>query len=251
MIKSSVERNAFINKLDLGPTPKSIQALSAKPAVLADNKESASVDAGSVISFTANITGQAKSDVLNSTLLAQLAANKQHDRVKDAVNWYKFYFDVLNNVGWNTQNYNFLQYNAGGSTFIIDQAIISLLAAIATQEEAAMAEKALTALKNLSNSDNRFVIWDVSTHGTGNGNFQLGTAAQSGSSVTMSSGGVYFSASQVDARFLWSTYSSTNASVFHNTSKYTLDEDVYKQVRDGIVQKLGDRAKQFVADLEI
>ena len=42
---------------------------------------SAAVDAGSVVAFTDALDGQQKADVLNSTLLAQLAANSRHDRL--------------------------------------------------------------------------------------------------------------------------------------------------------------------------
>lgn len=37
---------------------------------------------------------------MNSTLLAQLAANKKFDRETDTANWYSEYANVLETVGW-------------------------------------------------------------------------------------------------------------------------------------------------------
>jgi len=64
---------------------------------------SANVDAASVVTFVDGLSQQQKEDVLNSTLLAQLATNKQHNRERDMVGWYGTYRSVLEQVGWVSQ----------------------------------------------------------------------------------------------------------------------------------------------------
>src|ERR1043166_957342 len=64
---------------------------------------SANVDAASLVTFTDGVSGQQKEDVLNSTLLAQLAANRKHDRERDTVGWYGLYRTVLEQGGWISQ----------------------------------------------------------------------------------------------------------------------------------------------------
>jgi hypothetical protein len=64
---------------------------------------SAYVAAASVVSFTDGVSGQQKEDLLNSTLLAQLAANHRFDREKDTLNWYEAYRTVLRGVGWRSE----------------------------------------------------------------------------------------------------------------------------------------------------
>jgi len=49
------------------------------------------VDTGSVVCFNSNVQLQQRDDVLESTLLAQLAANKKYDRFTDSTEWYKFH----------------------------------------------------------------------------------------------------------------------------------------------------------------
>jgi hypothetical protein len=79
---------------------------SGSSAALADpgpQPHSAYVAAASVVSFADGVTGQQKEDLLNSTLLAQLAANHRFDREKDTLNWYEAYRTVLQGVGWRSE----------------------------------------------------------------------------------------------------------------------------------------------------
>ncbi|MXP65871.1 hypothetical protein E0493_21195 [Roseomonas sp. M0104] len=72
-------------------------------AALADDQpqpRSAYVVAASIVTFVDGVPKQQKEDLLNSTLLAQLAANRQRDREKDTLNWYRTYRGVLERLGW-------------------------------------------------------------------------------------------------------------------------------------------------------
>ena len=55
-----------------------------------------------------------KSDILNSTLLAQLF--NAHDRYKQTDQRYKFYVNVLGKVGWVIQDVRFEEYTSHGET---------------------------------------------------------------------------------------------------------------------------------------
>ena len=46
--------------------------------------------------------------MLNSTLFAQLAANKKHDRQNETTDWYNYYKYVLETVGWNVQSFEYV-----------------------------------------------------------------------------------------------------------------------------------------------
>jgi hypothetical protein len=60
-----------------------------------DTTDSGYVDAGSLISFVAGVSAENRADILNSTLLAQLAANKQYNREQQTQEWYGMYREVL------------------------------------------------------------------------------------------------------------------------------------------------------------
>jgi hypothetical protein len=92
---------------------------SGSPAALSDpgpQQHSSYVAAASVVSFADGVTGQQKEDLLNSTLLAQLAANGRFDRERDTPNWYELYRTVLNGVGWRSEVVPPIRRPPGGTT---------------------------------------------------------------------------------------------------------------------------------------
>lgn len=255
------ELNQFIASLDLPDveTNERMQnsalaftSSQARPALAVDpSKPQGYVDAGSTISFVANVSSQAQDDVLNSTLLAQLAANKQYDREKDTQNWYRSYTDTLGKVGWVIQSFSFQKYQASGSSFRVDKVVLDILAAIASQNEIAIVQQTMNALKSLSDNDNRLVLFSTQSSSQSAGNFQISTANETNGQVAMKLGAFYFSSSQSSTRFLWASYSSSNSSIYQGAQTVTLNGSTYSQVRQQIIDKLGDRARQFIANLDI
>lgn len=217
----------------------------------AKTEPSAAVVDGSLISFVANLPLQSQQDVLNSTLLAQLAANKQFDREKQTVEWYKFYRNVLENLGWVVQEFSFLKYHPSGNSFTVDQAVIKILEAIATGAEVAVVAATIGALKALGADSGPMVLWNSATSSVSAGNFQIGVANLSGGVVMLKIGAFYFTTTQTTDSFLWFSYSSSQMDLYHGGQPMNLNELVYAQVRQAVIDKLGDRATTFVADLPI
>lgn len=213
------------------------------------NRKSASIVAGNLVSFTANLSGQDKHDVQNSILLAQLVASGKYDRNDKSKEWYDYYFDILTNLGWIIQSAPFIPYEASGSTVKIQEAIIGLLAAIATQDVILIVKQALDALKSLHQKNKGFVIWDRSTHSKKNANFQLSAARKDNTSIALSATNVYFTASQTDTKFLWISYSKARVSLQYKNSVLTLNEKVYSDIRDSVAEKLKDRRSDYVDNL--
>lgn len=242
------QRLDFISSLDL---PSESGAYMRHVLRLAENPRTAYIDAGSAISFVAGVSQQSQSDCLNSTLLAQLAANRQYDREKDTVNWYNFYKTVLENVGWAIQNFTFLKYNASGASFTMDQVVLDLIAAIATQDEIAALQATISAMRALSNGDGRLVLFESSSHSASQGNFQIATANEYGGALSMRVAASYFSTQQSVTNVLWFSFSSSSTSLYNGAQTMTLDKQVYQQVRQAIIQKLGDNARNFVKNLPI
>ena len=91
---------SFVKQLELAPMAEDqVQlALRAKSSAVKEQKEQGFVDAGSLVSFTKKLSRVHKSDVLNSTLLAQLTADKKYNRNKDTDKWNEIYINV--GEGW-------------------------------------------------------------------------------------------------------------------------------------------------------
>ena len=93
---------SFINQLELEDQVDS-----------ATSKQQGSVSGGSVTSFTSKLSIVQRSDVLNSTLLAQLAAGKDYNRTTQITEWYKKYIYVLGKIGWVVQDFEFEKIRGG------------------------------------------------------------------------------------------------------------------------------------------
>ena len=122
-------RIKFLTEIEIAE-PRKIKGELLKFKAATNGARSGYVNDGSLVSFVAGVDKQFQEDVLNSTLLAQLAANKKFDREQDSRNWYTFYKTVLENVGWTLQGFGFTQFNVSGGSFSCDKAVLEILTAI-------------------------------------------------------------------------------------------------------------------------
>jgi hypothetical protein len=221
------------------------------PLAATDAAPSASVDAGSTVSFVAGVPKQTQEDCLNSTLLAYLAANFQFNRFNDIQNWYSFYQDVLTNIGWDPQQFDFTQFTTSGDSFTVDQAILQLIQSIGTADELQVITATINALKSLARTDDRLVLWESNTHTDRAGNFQVNAVKMSDGIPVMSFTAYNFQASQTVDQLLFFSFSNSTDTMFQSGQSMSLDLDVYSQVRQAIKQKLGANAVNFVKDIQI
>jgi hypothetical protein len=209
------------------------------------------VDAGSVVSFVGSIDGQVRSDVLNSTLLAQLWANQNAQRDDDAEAWYKTYFDTLGHIGWVLQAKQFNRYEGTGESITMDQAVLGIISAIATQNELAAIKATLDALNSLANDDHRIVLFDKQSHSGGHGNFQIAACTVTDGSPALKLGAFYFSTTEVVDRFLWFSFANSTIQIYNAVQSATLDTDLYAQIRQDVLDKLAGSGKDYLAGIQL
>lgn len=190
---------------------------------LRERKEQGFVDCGSLVSFTENLSGQNKEDILNSTLLAQLAADKKYNRETQHDEWYKFYMKVLERVGWVEQNLTFDQYKSKQSSFEISEVVIELLVSLVGEGNPQMIDVVKKTLEALKNSSATIKLFGSNSSSTKSGNFQIVpcTLDKSGQ-VTVGFIGCYFQASNVDRSFLFFTYNHSDIKLFKSANFLTL-----------------------------
>lgn len=257
------DKVAFVNSLPL-PSPEeykdlTIQVTEAKKSEsyqsrsqAAPGQDSAQVNDGSLTSFLGDITGQAKSDVMNSTLLAQLSSNVTVDRYTKPIDWFKNYVNILENVGWNLPGWAFKEYKSSGTTVNLDKAVLEIAGAIATGNDLAILTATMGALETLGDDSAPMRIWEAGAESQGNGTFQIMPCSMAGNgNVIMILTGMQFKATHHEGRFLWWSWSSDNIKIQSAVAKAELNNDVYSIVRNDIIKKLGDRATTFVADLPL
>lgn len=243
---------------------------------------SANVVAASVVAFADGIFGQQKEDLLNSTLLAQLAANQKHDRVKDTIKWYELYRSVLEKLGWSTEKqisrggllaharpipdredlpsprplpgrlsqFRFAPVTVDRPRFTADTTVLTLLRKKVNEEAFGATQTALETLRGLDDRDRRVVIFESSSHSAGRGNFQIvAVSAGPGGVLQMTIAAVFFVTTEKVSRVLSFHFAGSNTQMFQARDTLTLNPTVYDAVRDQVIQQLGDQASAYIDEI--
>jgi hypothetical protein len=212
----------------------------------------AAVNAGSVLGFTGTVSAQQKADVLNSVLLAQLTANARHDRHRDVMNWYEAYHATLLEVGWELSKFNFTKHNPGHPRFNLRSGTIDLMRGHATDAEIIVVHSAMGALDGLDDGARPVVIFESNAHDVAAGNFQIvSCGAGPGHRVIMTIAAFYYATSEPVRRVLGFDFSRDGTRMDQARNTVVLKENVYAKFREKVTQRLGARAFDFIADLQI
>jgi hypothetical protein len=247
------ELQRYVRELEIAiPTVAPASSSHVRLALAADPTQPAGyVDAGSLVSFVAGVSQQNQDDVLNSTLLAQLHADKRFHRFDQPLEWYDAYRGVLGNVGWVIQQWVFQKDTSKTFTITMSEEILKALERVLTKGEFRVVSAAMDALRALSDGSGRLVLFDSESSSGSNGAFQISAASETGGRVAMTLGAYHFTSTQSEKRFLWFPFKSVDTNFFHAQQSVTLNKGQYDTVRQDIINKLGAAAKQFVASLDI
>ncbi len=212
----------------------------------------AAVDVGSLLSFVAGVDANDRSDVLFSVQLAQRAADAAFDRFAETKPWYGKYNEVLEAVGWTTEQFAFAAHKQGEGEFKMNDAALGVITAIATGGQLLVIKAAISALGKLADKDGAITIFDYHAARDGAGNFQLGAVEKSPDGVlSMAAGSFYFRSTEQRRKFLFFSWGRNQVNFWAAAQKMTFNTLIYAKLRDMVAKKLGDQALSFVANLDI
>jgi hypothetical protein len=212
--------------------------------------ESAAINTGSLLSFVAGVSGQEQQDVLYSVQLAARAASGAADRFTQTPLWYQKYVEVLENLGWASEQLVFSQFEQREGEFRMDQAALAVITAIATQNQLAVLRASVEALEGLAEDDKTIRLFDFHASLESSGNFQLGSVqrAESGA-LTMALGAFYFHALDERRRFLFFKWGRQQVHFWTAAQRMTLNTDFYALRREQVRAKIAADADQYVSQL--
>ena len=210
----------------------------------------AKVVADSLASFSSELSTQQMHDVQNSTLLAQLAATKKFPDKRDVGDWYKFYCNVLSNVGWDIQTFGFDEYKSHQASFKLSEVTLELLSALVGNDKQLLTVVKET-LNSFAKSSEGLTLFATNSASGQHGRFQILPCTVKNGQVSLASITAYFEASQVSNDYFFFTYRSKDITMHKSSQVLTLDEEVYGKVRQEVIDKLGKNAYTFVKNLQI
>lgn len=223
----------------------------APPMVIPAELEAA-VNAGSLLSFVEGLSGPEKEDVLYSVQFAQRAASKAFDRFAETRNWYRKYGEVLEALGWTTEQFAFVAKDQSEGDFRMDKEALSIISAISTQNQLAVITKSIEALSKLADGDGPLSIFDFQTSTEDAGNFQIGAVQKAANgSLNMALGAFYFRAAQRRRKFLFFSWGGAQVNFYTAAQKLTFNTTLYGQVREQVLTKLGAQASKYIGEISL
>ncbi|TDE14825.1 hypothetical protein [Dyadobacter psychrotolerans] len=236
---------------DLSNTFPISRDLETKDLPTTEGIEQSFMNAKSIVSFVSEIDGQRRDDVLNSVLLAQLAANKLFPGDDQSLEWYKEFVNVLNNIGWNIQAAEFTHFESREHVFDIQNVIIDILLTAFGGTFIKVITKTLDAIKGLADSNGKITVFEKNTHSLSKGAFQIGLAKVENEAVSLQIGTFLITSSNEIKRILFFKTTKDKTSLDYCSRTGTLNEQIYATIRESVVEKLGGKVTEFIAEVEI
>jgi hypothetical protein len=242
------ERLIFIDNLPALPTPahKAIRSFSADVPI-DPTKESGYVGPGMMNLFVPGVSVQNQEDVNNCKLLMQNAASQQYDKVKELHQWYKFYTEGLHKLGWTINkihDQNKVIEKTGLTMDAVAFDILQSLVGANAPQLAALAGKAVLGVKN---DEGLVEIYNRNASKGYEATFDISPAWQTPEGLPM----MILSCSSVDVResnrgILWWKSTTKSTKVISQATPVFLNTQIYSRIRDGVIDKLGNAATDFL-----
>ena len=203
-----------------------------------------------IIHFDGNVITQKRLDVLNSILIAQLAADKQFSAAEQGVEWQNFFISVLIKIGWTIETSGFSSFNSSTSIFETGSAIIEIMSAAFGTYGIGIIYKALSAVRAMDETQ-MMKDFEKNTHSSTKGLF-LTAVIKEEKAVTALNLNTFFLTSATEIKkILFFKSSKDTTKLEYSTCQGTLSEEIYKPVREAIITKIGERASQFIAEIVV
>lgn len=237
---------SYVNSLELAqPTKKqSPEKISQKALQDQDNNTTGEIIAGSITVFSDALSAQDKSDVRNSTLLAQLAANKAVDRFTNGDEWHSFYIDTLSSLGW--IDVAFDSKALDGAIHDWQSTILENQHQSSSSQYPELASLGMSSWSQLDINGDAMSIWNNNALLGNVKHFQIIPTIKLNEDIQVQISNVFASETPIPSGFLsWGIEGTQFNSV------KTLDLSFYDFIREAVADKIKDHLLGNTADLPL
>jgi hypothetical protein len=215
-------------------------------------KNQAMVVASDIVSFVKGVSSERRQDIVNSSLLAQLVANKKVPDKTNIIQWYNAYFDVLENIGWVIQDRSFSSYTEEADGLEAHEAIIKVASVFLGAAPAALAVviSTLEALKSMDSSKPWMTIFDRESKKAKTGHFQIALAEQGDNDQFLVSLMAFsLKAESTLTQILFFKIRNDEVELEKCSGKVTINDKVLSSIRDLVSQKIAAHTSDYIAKL--
>lgn len=245
---------AYISAIDLPEPLVSAQDLDGEDPnnPYSTVKDQASIVGQDVIAFTSGTGAELRKAISDSSLLAQMVADRRVPDKTEIYDWYDAYFEVLRNVGWVVQDQGWALYQEGGDGFAVHEKIAEVAAVLLGAAPAALAivTATLSALKGM-NEDSPFItLFNRETVHAEAARFQISvieSADEENVLVSMIAFGI--KARHAITQVLFFKVTKNRAELRSNSSKVSINVDALRDLGPMIRDKVRGHQRDYIKNL--
>ena len=247
------QARSFVTAAALPAPPRRLRGGTAAAALdLQAGRAQAAVVGSDVVSFDATVDPLWRQDLVNSTLLAQLAAKKKVPDNTRLFDWYDAYFDALGHIGWAVRDRSFSVYTESSENFQAHEAILKVAASLLGPAAGSLAlvTTTLEALQSMSADSPWITLLDRESRSASAAKFQVSVAEQTPGgelNVSLMAFGLEARSSMTQVLFFRSL--ASQVTLRHCSAKVAVDTVVLAGVRDALRARLVSFANDFVRQL--
>jgi hypothetical protein len=219
---------------------------------LDEKKTQALVVGSDIISFVQGVTPEQRKDILNSSLLAQLAAKRTAPAGGSVYQWYDKYFEVLTNIGWVLQQSGFATYTESSKDLEAHKAVLDIAASLLGPQTAAfeIVKSTLTALERTAKDSPWITLFNRESQVANAARFQI-SLCESGAGdqflVSMMAFGLEARSQLTQVLFV--KFRANEATLKHYSTKVSINSSILAGVRDEIVGRIRRFTREYVLSL--
>ncbi|MCO5966030.1 hypothetical protein [Sinorhizobium meliloti] len=253
MPDSSVhEALKFVDSIQLPERFSELERAETVPFDFDAARNQAAIVGSEIVSFVRGVTEERRRDVVNATLLAQLAADRRVGDPTDLFAWYDTYFDVLTNTGWVVQTKQFVDHAEHSQDLHAHEAILRIATSLLGPGTAALQviQTTLDALAKMDRDSPWITLFDRESQRASSARFQVTLAEQGADDQFLVTLMAFALTAQANlTQVLFFKFRSNEVRLRHSSGRLSVNETVLDAVRELIESKLGERSSAFVRSL--
>ncbi|MBV8215813.1 MAG: hypothetical protein JOZ08_21560 [Verrucomicrobia bacterium] len=212
------------------------------------------IDAGLLQSCVSELPPLYREDVLNSLLLAQLAADKKFSRFSEVDAWYNFYGNTLSHLAWQVTGFAFHVYKPAGEHFYLKDVIETQFSGRVDSREFKAVKASIEQYNKLPLESKARQVFSRSTQlieaESALVNAQVGVAwGSSDLSVVCAIFGTTQSITQLFDEEIETELLQGNIRLV--TYAGALNETVYGGLRKSVLEKLGPKREELIVAIDL
>lgn len=219
------------------------------------NPELAVTVGSQIASFADGLGGPMKQNISNAFLFAQQAADKQIENVPSAttLDWYDTYINVLSRIGWNREKIEETRREVSGTSVEVHKAITPVIAAALgpTAAATALIVRVLEGLEAMDENSPWITLFNQASQRAHANQFQISHADVADGKPRIKLVAFELDAQKSVTQVLFFKLSDTSAKLRHFETPMSVDATIFEQVAPILSERLADRARDFIAAIDI